>query len=64
MTFVLSRKMFSMDDYIIEERNRGDIMYFITKGNAILWEAKTHTFIKEIFEGTTVGEGAFFSGNK
>ena len=60
-TFILTRKMFSMDDYIFDEQIQGDKMYFITKGNVILWETKTHTFIKELTEGFTFGEGSFFS---
>jgi len=62
ITFLLTRKMFSVDDYVFEEQRRGDTMYFITKGSVILWEAKTHTYIREVFEGSTIGEGAFFSG--
>ena len=62
--FILKRKTFSIDDHVFDEYNEGNKMYFITKGIVILWHSKSHTFIKEIHEGTVFGEGAFFSKNK
>lgn len=61
LTFILTRKMFAIDDSIFDENNVGDKMYFITKGDVILWHSKSHTFIKEIVEGTTFGENSFFT---
>lgn len=62
ITFILTRKMFAMDDHILNEGVCGEVMYFVTKGSVMLWESRTHTFIKEITEGFTFGEGSFFSG--
>lgn len=60
ITFQLIRKTFSIDDHIFDEGRVGDKLYFITKGNIILWHSKSHTFIKEILEGKAVGEYSFF----
>jgi hypothetical protein len=63
ITFILTRKMFAMGDNIFYEKEYGDEMYFITKGSVVLWEHRTHTFIKELTEGYTFGERSFFIGN-
>lgn len=75
LTFILSRKMFAVDDCIFDEGVGGERMYFVTKGifascsnltlgNIILYHIKTHTFIKEIKEGSILGERGFFTNHK
>ena len=52
---------YSINDQIFDEGMIGTKMYFITKGEVILFHVKTHTFIKEITEGSFFGEQSFFS---
>lgn len=50
-----------MDDHIFEEGERGNKMYFITKGNVVILQKATHTYIKELQVDEYFGEIAFFS---
>ncbi len=36
VTFLLVNETYSMDDHIFEEGERGNKMYFITKGNVVI----------------------------
>ena len=57
----LYSETYSINDHIMEEGVLGIKMYFITKGEVILFHNKSHTFIKEIVEGEFFGERSFFS---
>lgn len=50
-----------MDDHIFEEGEKGTKMYFITKGNVVILQKVTHTYIKELNVDEYFGEIAFFS---
>jgi CRP-like cAMP-binding protein len=50
-----------MDDHIFEEGERGNKMYFITKGNVVILQKSSHTYIKELNIDEYFGEIAFFS---
>ena len=62
VTFLLVNETYSMDDHIFEENDRGTKMYFITKGNVVIIQKSTHTYIKELAVDQYFGEIAFFSG--
>lgn len=61
VTFLLVNETYSMDDHIFEEGERGNKMYFITKGNVVILQKSTHTYIKELNVDEYFGEIAFFS---
>ena len=64
LTFLLESITFALDDNIFEESSIGDKLYFITKGNVVLFHKKTKTFVKEIEVDEYFGEVSFFSGFK
>ena len=61
VTFLLVNETYSIDDHIFEEGERGNKMYFITKGNVVILQKSTHTYIKELNVDEYFGEVAFFS---
>jgi len=61
VTFLLVNETYSMDDHIFEENEKGTKMYFITKGNVVIIQKSTHTYIKELQVDEYFGEIAFFS---
>ena len=63
LTFVIKKKIFTIDEHIIEEGDTEDALYYVQRGNVILVHKKTATFIKELGSDDFMGECAFFSGN-
>ena len=61
ITLNLDREIYGVEDHIFEEGWAADKIYFIAKGRIVLLQIKTHTYIREIREGDSIGEAGFFS---
>ena len=62
MTFILKKSTFTIEEPIFDEDLVGDKLHYITKGNVILIQRKTATYIAEASEDTFIGEISFFTG--
>lgn len=61
ITFILEHQTFAMDDQIFDEGDPSSKMFFITKGDVILIQKKTQTFIRELQNDECFGDAGFFS---
>ena len=64
ITFLFHNVFFSVDDIIVEEGDDTDDMYFISKGQVLVLNRNSHTFIHELRQDDYFGEISFFSDNR
>lgn len=61
MSFILKKKIFALDENIVNEGEHGDEMYFIMGGKVAIIHKRTVSHIKDLVKDNYFGEIGFFS---